>query len=173
MTDEYISPLRRRMIEDMTVRNFVAKTQTDYIRRVKNFAVFLGRSPGDAIEDDVEKMDDPATSPTATAGGRLMSYFSQLKIAATPSSTGISAPLIQPLASLNRKITAWATTSGSAIRGVLAAISAPRSPDAACAARNNGVSVRPGLTQLNRIPRPADDAAISSVQTINVSLDSL
>jgi integrase/recombinase XerD len=35
MTDECISPLRRRMIEDMTVRNFVVKTQTDYIRRVK------------------------------------------------------------------------------------------------------------------------------------------
>ena len=45
MTDECISPLRRRMIEDMTVRNFVAKTQTDYIRRVKNFAVFLGARP--------------------------------------------------------------------------------------------------------------------------------
>ena len=43
MTDECISPLRRRMIEDMTVRNFVVKTQTDYIRRVKSFAVFLGR----------------------------------------------------------------------------------------------------------------------------------
>ena len=35
MTDECISPLRRRMIEDMTVRNFVPKTQTDYIRRVR------------------------------------------------------------------------------------------------------------------------------------------
>jgi hypothetical protein len=34
MTDECISPLRRRMIEDMTVRNFVPKTQSDYIRRV-------------------------------------------------------------------------------------------------------------------------------------------
>ena len=34
MTDECISPLRRRMIEDMTVRNFVAKTQSDYIRHV-------------------------------------------------------------------------------------------------------------------------------------------
>jgi hypothetical protein len=30
MTDECISPLRRRMIEDMTVRNFVVKTQTDH-----------------------------------------------------------------------------------------------------------------------------------------------
>ena len=34
MTDECISPLRRRMIEeDMTVRNFVPKMQSDYIRR--------------------------------------------------------------------------------------------------------------------------------------------
>ena len=55
MTDECISPLRRRMIEDMTVRNFVAKTQTDYIRRVKNFAVFLGRSPDTAIREDVRR----------------------------------------------------------------------------------------------------------------------
>ena len=33
MTDECISPLRRRMIEDMTVRNFAPKTQNDYIPR--------------------------------------------------------------------------------------------------------------------------------------------
>ena len=29
-----ISPLRRRMIEDMTVRGFGEKTQSDYIRHV-------------------------------------------------------------------------------------------------------------------------------------------
>src|ERR1700751_4376896 len=50
MTDECISPLRRRMIEDMTVRNFVPKTQSDYIRRVKNFAVFLGRTPDRVLD---------------------------------------------------------------------------------------------------------------------------
>ena len=55
MTDECISPLRRRMIEDMTVRNFVAKTQSDYIRRVKNFAGFLGRSPDYASREDVRR----------------------------------------------------------------------------------------------------------------------
>src|SRR4249919_1082634 len=55
MTDECISPLRRRMIEDMTVRNFVVKTQTDYIRRVKIFAVFLGRSPDTASREDVRR----------------------------------------------------------------------------------------------------------------------
>jgi integrase/recombinase XerD len=55
MTDQAMSPLRRRMIEDMTVRNFVAKTQTDYIRRVKNFAAFLGRSPDTATREDVRR----------------------------------------------------------------------------------------------------------------------
>jgi integrase len=55
MTDQAMSPLRRRMIEDMTVRNFVAKTQIDYIRRVKNFAVFLGRSPDTATREDVRR----------------------------------------------------------------------------------------------------------------------
>ena len=48
MTDEAISPLRRRMIEDMTVRKFGEKTQKDYIRHVKDFAAFLGRSPDTA-----------------------------------------------------------------------------------------------------------------------------
>jgi len=35
MTETAISPLRRRMIEDMTVRNFTADTQRNYIRAVK------------------------------------------------------------------------------------------------------------------------------------------
>ena len=46
MTDECISPLRRRMIEDMTVRNFAAKTQDNYIGAVAKLAKFLGRSRG-------------------------------------------------------------------------------------------------------------------------------
>ena len=45
MNGETISPLRRRMIEDMTVRKFVEKTQRDYIRHVKGLTIFLGRSP--------------------------------------------------------------------------------------------------------------------------------
>ena len=46
MTDTSVSPLRQRMIEDMTVRNFAEKTRNDYIRHVKTFTAFLGRSPG-------------------------------------------------------------------------------------------------------------------------------
>jgi len=55
MTDEAMSPLRRRMIKDMTMRKFAAKTQHDYVQRVKNFAAFLGRSPDTASFEDVRR----------------------------------------------------------------------------------------------------------------------
>jgi site-specific recombinase XerD len=55
MTDEAMSPLRRRMIEDMTIRKLAPKTQQGYIRTVKDFAVFLGRSPDRASVEDVRR----------------------------------------------------------------------------------------------------------------------
>jgi integrase/recombinase XerD len=53
MTDECISPLRQRMIEDMSLRQFGEKTQKDYIRAVKNLTIFLGRSPDTATAEDL------------------------------------------------------------------------------------------------------------------------
>src|SRR5215212_7207008 len=53
MTEMAISPLRRRMIEDMTVRNFVEKTRNDYIRHVRNLTAFLGRPPDTATAEDL------------------------------------------------------------------------------------------------------------------------
>jgi len=55
MTDPSISPLRRRMIEDMTIRKFAPKTQSSYIRAVRNFTVFLGRSPDQASAEDLRR----------------------------------------------------------------------------------------------------------------------
>jgi integrase/recombinase XerD len=55
MTEKAISPLRRRMIEDMTVRNFVSETQRNYIRAVKHLAIFLGRSPDTATAEDLRR----------------------------------------------------------------------------------------------------------------------
>jgi len=43
------------MIEDMTIRELGAKTQHDYVQRVKDFAVFLGRSPAVASKEDVRR----------------------------------------------------------------------------------------------------------------------
>src|SRR6202166_750397 len=53
MSEKPISPLRRRMIEDMTVRNFVEKTHNDYIRHVSTFTAFLGRAPDTAAPEDL------------------------------------------------------------------------------------------------------------------------
>jgi site-specific recombinase XerD len=56
MSETPISPLRRRMIEDMTVRNFVEKTRHDDIRHVKTFTAFLGRSPDSAPPEDLRRV---------------------------------------------------------------------------------------------------------------------
>jgi len=42
MTDEAMSPLRRRMIEDMTIRKLAPKTRQGYLRTIKDFAAFPG-----------------------------------------------------------------------------------------------------------------------------------
>jgi integrase/recombinase XerD len=55
MSEKPVSPLRRRMIEDMTVRNFVEKTRNDYIRHVKTFTAFLGCSPDTATAEDLRR----------------------------------------------------------------------------------------------------------------------
>jgi integrase/recombinase XerD len=55
MTDAPVSPLRRRMIEDMTIRKFAPRTQEGYIRAVKNFSAFLGASPEMASFEDLRR----------------------------------------------------------------------------------------------------------------------
>src|SRR5271167_44817 len=55
MSDKPISPLRQRMIDDMTARRFTEDTQRDYVRNVRNFAAFLGRSPDTATKEDLRR----------------------------------------------------------------------------------------------------------------------
>jgi integrase/recombinase XerD len=55
MTDQGMSPLRRRIIEDMTIRKLAPKTQQGYIRTIRDFAAFLGRSPATASFEDVRR----------------------------------------------------------------------------------------------------------------------
>jgi hypothetical protein len=52
-TPTAISPLRQRMIDDMTLRHFGEKTQHDYIRVVRNLTIFLDRSPDTATAEDL------------------------------------------------------------------------------------------------------------------------
>ena len=53
MTQEKISPLRARMIEDMRIRGMGEASQKAHIRALKDFAAFLERSPDTATPDDL------------------------------------------------------------------------------------------------------------------------
>ena len=48
-----ISPLRRRMIEDMTVRNLSPATQQSYLSAVSKLSRYFGRSPGRLDLEDI------------------------------------------------------------------------------------------------------------------------
>ena len=55
MSKKPISPLRQRMIDDMTARRYKEKVQKDYVRHVRTFATFLGRSPDTATSEDLRR----------------------------------------------------------------------------------------------------------------------
>src|SRR5262252_1868123 len=54
-TDSTVSPLRQRMIEDMTARQLGAHSQRSHIHSCRRFAAFLKRSPDTATADDVRR----------------------------------------------------------------------------------------------------------------------
>lgn len=62
-----VSPLRQRMLDDLRMRKLSPKTQSAYIRAVRNFANYLGRSPDTATVDDLRNYQlhlvDAGTSP--------------------------------------------------------------------------------------------------------------
>jgi site-specific recombinase XerD len=55
MSKKPISPLRQRLIDDITARRFSEDTKKDYVRNVRKFADFLGRSPNTATSEDLRR----------------------------------------------------------------------------------------------------------------------
>ena len=55
MGTDIVSPLRQRMIEDMSARKLCAATQRGHIRSCKRFAAFLQRSPETATAEDIRR----------------------------------------------------------------------------------------------------------------------
>jgi len=51
-TTQSVSPLRQRMIDDMMMRKLSPKTQSTYIRVVKNLARYLGHTPESETDED-------------------------------------------------------------------------------------------------------------------------
>jgi hypothetical protein len=80
MTDKAISPLRQRLIEDMAIRRLSPKTQYQYIRHVKRFADFRGRSVDKAITEDVHRYQlwlasIRTTVPTVNVSATALRFF--------------------------------------------------------------------------------------------------
>ncbi|RYC30297.1 hypothetical protein D3273_19725, partial [Lichenibacterium minor] len=75
-----VSPLRRRMLDDMAMRGLHEDTQRNYIMSVRNFAAFLGRSPETATPEDVRRFQihqadsgvQPSTVNNAVSGLRFL-----------------------------------------------------------------------------------------------------
>ena len=55
MSIDAVTPLRRRMIEDMNARKLCAQTQRGHIHSRKRFAEFLKRSPDTATAEDIRR----------------------------------------------------------------------------------------------------------------------
>ena len=55
MSIDAVTPLRRRMIEDMNARKLCAQTQRGHIHSCKRFAEFLKRSPETATMEDIRR----------------------------------------------------------------------------------------------------------------------
>jgi integrase/recombinase XerD len=64
-----VSPLRQRMIDDLRMRQLSPETQSNYLRIVREFARYLGRSPDTATVEDLRGYPlhrvDHGTSPVS------------------------------------------------------------------------------------------------------------
>src|ERR1700746_950815 len=85
MADKAISPLRQRLIDDMTIRRLGRKTQHEYIRHVKSFADFLGRSPDRGTPEDVRHyqlglVSIGTTVPTVNVSATALRFFFKITL---------------------------------------------------------------------------------------------
>jgi integrase/recombinase XerD len=70
--DAPVTPLRQHMQQDMLMRGLGWHTQQDYIRHVRRFAAFLGRTPDTATIEDIRRFQlhqhNSGTSPSTING---------------------------------------------------------------------------------------------------------
>ena len=80
-----VSPLRQRMIEDMTMRKLQPQTQVAYIRSVRRLTQFLGRSPEQATAEDLRRfqlhlVDQGTSSVTLNATITALRFFFEVTL---------------------------------------------------------------------------------------------
>jgi hypothetical protein len=111
MTDKAISPLRRRLIEDMTIRRLSPKTHYQYIRHVKKFADFLGRSADKATPEDCPSLSVMA-GLDRDVGGNIGTSLPNIDFCALASGQGVKAISVNRRGALDEALcSAFATTA--------------------------------------------------------------
>ena len=80
-----ISPLRRRMLDDMRLRKLNPKTQSGYIRAVVNFTRFLKRAPDTAEAEDLRRfqlhlVEQGTSSTTLNATITGLKFFFEVTV---------------------------------------------------------------------------------------------
>ena len=80
MSDQYVPALRKRFIEDMQIKGLQPKTQTMYLRGMRDFTRFLGRSPDTATPEDLrafqlDMKERGVGAPTFNTRLTVLSFF--------------------------------------------------------------------------------------------------
>ncbi len=101
MIDGTTSPLRRRMIEDLTVRRLAPSTQRSYIRAVRDFSLFFGRSPDQAGPEDLRRYQlhmrgQGASATTMNAAVSALRFLFSVTLGRTDGDVGLTT-VRQPL----------------------------------------------------------------------------
>ena len=94
-SNKSISPLRQRMIDDMTMRKLNPKTQTGYLRAVIKFTLFFGRSPDLASPEDLrtfqlQQVEAGVSSITLNATITGLRFFFEVTLNRPDALTGMS-----------------------------------------------------------------------------------
>ncbi len=84
-TTQRISPLRQRMLDDMKLRKLSPKTQSDYLRAVKNLTRYLRHSPDTATAEELRQfqlhlVDSGTSSITLNATITALKFFFRITL---------------------------------------------------------------------------------------------
>ena len=80
MSEQHIPSLRRRFIEDMQIKGLQPKTQTMYLRGMRDFMGFLGHSPDSATPEELrafqlDMKEKGVGAPTFNNRLTVLSFF--------------------------------------------------------------------------------------------------
>ena len=80
MTNQYVPPLRQRFLEDKQIKGLQPKTQTMYLRGMRDFTRFLGHSPDAATPEELrafqlEMKEKGVGAPTFNNRLTVLSFF--------------------------------------------------------------------------------------------------